>query len=92
MGDGRGGPGIVAVVLGLARAVRVHLKERLGEDLAAVIVIPPRVDDPAVIHDGRIHRMDLIESKPSQKSAVAITGVQIAHLGVEAIHLLNAPR
>ena len=92
MGDGGGRPGIVAVELRLPRAVGVHLKERLHEDLAPVVVVPARVNHAAIVQHLRIDRMHLVEPETPEVAAIPVAGVKVARLCPEATNGLNAAR
>jgi hypothetical protein len=97
-GDGAGvqgrrrEPRVVAVESGLAGPVGKHLPEALYENLSAVVVFPPRVEDAAVGRHGRKVRVDLVVPQPPQVSPVAVAGVEVRDLGPEAIDGLHAPR
>ncbi len=87
----RGGePRVAAVEVTLVGPVGVHLQQRLRIDLPAVVVLPTRVQDAAVVRDRRIIVMDLIECQPPQETAVAVAAVQIADLGPPAVDDLHA--
>ena len=90
VGDGGGKPRAVGIKPGLATAVGVHLKQGLREHLAAVVVIPAGVDDPAVVQHLRIDGVHLVEAEPVQAFAVGIAGVQVARLRPPAIDGLHA--
>ena len=89
--DGRREIRVVAVELGLVRAVRVHLEQRLRIDLAAVVVLPARVGDQAVARvDLRVVGVHLVEADPAHEPAVAIHQEHVAHAHVPAVHVLEA--
>ena len=90
MRDGGGEPGIVAVELRLPRAVRIHLEQRLHEDLAPVVVVPARVDDAAIIENLRVNGVDLVEAETTEVAAFGVAGVEIANLSPPAVHGLDA--
>ena len=92
MGDGGREPAIVSVKCGLPGAVRIHLKEGLGENLAPVIVIPSGINHAAIIQDLGIEGVDLVKAEAAQESALRVAGVEIADLRPPAIHRLHATR
>ena len=87
----RGKPRVVPVQLRLTGTVRVHLKEALRIDLAAIVVVPARVDDTAVIGDRGIIRVHLVKRQLPQVPAVSVAGEQVADLGPPAVDGLHAP-
>jgi len=85
-----GEPGVVAVVLGLGRAVGVHLEQPLGEDLATVAVVPARVEHAAVVGDCWVVVVDLVEGQAAEVPAVSVACVEVADLGPPAVDRLDA--
>jgi hypothetical protein len=89
--EDRGGkPGVVAVAFGLAGAVDVHLEERLGEELAAVVVLPAGIEDAAVVGHGGEVGVDLVEAEAAEALAVLVAGVEVGDLGPPAVDGLDA--
>ena len=88
--DGSREPRVVAVEFRLPRPVGIHLKQRLRIDLAAIVVVPARVQHLAVLGDRGIVRVDLVEAEAPQEAAVGVAGVEIAYLRPPAVDRLHA--
>ncbi len=77
-----GGETSVHSVIGTLRsAVAVHGKERLGEDVASVVMVGARVYDTSVVHYGGRQGVRLIETYTTHVSAVAVADEKVADLG-----------
>ena len=89
----RGKVGVVSVILGLLRTVRVHPEQRLGINLAAIVVFPACIRyQPGLRVNLGIIAVHLVESNPAHVLPVFVHQVHIAHAHVPAVHVLNAPR
>ena len=89
----RGKVGVVSIIPGLLRAVRIHLEQRLEKYLTAVVVFPTCVrNQPAPRVNLGIVGMYLIDSNPAHLFPVLIHQVHIAHAHVPAVNVLNTAR
>ncbi len=70
-----------SVIGALRSAVAVHGKERLGEDVASVVMVGARVYDTSVVHYGERQGVRLIETYTTHVSAVAVADEKVADLG-----------
>ena len=68
---------VVAVELGLRGPIRVHHEQLMHLAGDAVIVLPPRVHNPAVLEDLRVQRVRLMVSQPPQVTPFAVTAIQV---------------
>ena len=72
--------GVAAVVLHLPRAVGVHREQQPREVVRRVGVLPARVEDAAVVHDGRAPVVVLVEAELADLAGRAVEQVEVRDL------------
>ena len=96
----RNGPGVehavgpvrvAAVVFHLPRAVRVHVEHQAREVVGAVGVLPPRIQDAAVVHDRRAPVVVLLERQHSSLAGRRVEQGEVGHVcaAADARHALQ---
>jgi hypothetical protein len=68
---------VVAVKLDLRGPIGVHHEQLMHLAGDAVIVLPPRVHNPAIVEDLRVQRVRLVVSQPPQVTPLAVAAVQV---------------